>query len=54
MRNKILIVDDEIDIVTMLKDFFESIHYDVLTAINGLEAIKKAEQKPDIILTMEK
>lgn len=50
MRNKILIVDDEIDIITMLQDFFESIDYDVLTATNGLEAIKKTEQKPDIIL----
>lgn len=50
MRNKILIVDDEIDIITMLKGFFESIDYDVLTATNGLEAIKKVEQKPDIIL----
>ena len=50
MQNKILIVDDEADIVTMLKGFFESKDYSVLTAINGKEAIKQAERQPDIIL----
>lgn len=50
MQNKILIVDDEIDILTMLKRFFESRNYLVLTAINGKEAIKQAELQPDIIL----
>ncbi|MDR0287397.1 MAG: response regulator transcription factor [Clostridiales bacterium] len=50
MRNKILIVDDEADIVTMLKDFFESRNYDVLTAANGKEAIKQTERQHDIIL----
>lgn len=50
MRNKILVVDDEADIVTMLKGFFESKNYDVITAINGMEAIKQSEKQPDIIL----
>ncbi len=50
MRNKILIVDDEADIVSMLKDYFEINGYDTITATNGLEAIKKAEKQPDIIL----
>lgn len=50
MRDKILIVDDEIDIVYMLKDYFEFNGYDTMTAANGLEAIKKAEKQPDIIL----
>lgn len=50
MREKILIVDDEIDIVTMLNDYFEYNGYDVITANSGLEAIKKAEMQPDIIL----
>lgn len=40
MRDKILIVDDEIDIVSMLKDYFEYNGYDVITALNGLEALK--------------
>lgn len=50
MRDKILIVDDEIDIVSMLKDYFEFNGYDTMTAANGLEAINKAEKQPDIIL----
>lgn len=50
MKDKILIVDDETDIVTMLKDYFEFNGYDTITAVNGLEAIQKAEKQPDIIL----
>ncbi len=50
MQRKILIVDDEADIVTMLKGFFENRNYNVLIATNGKDAIKKAEQQPDIIL----
>ncbi len=50
MKHKILIVDDEADIVTMLKSYFEFNGYDVLTAMNGLEAIEKAGKQPDIIL----
>lgn len=50
MRDKILIVDDEPDIVSMLKDYFEYNGYDVTTAVNGPEAVKKAEKQPDIIL----
>ena len=50
MRDKILIVDDETDIVSMLKDYFEFNGYDVLTASGGLEAIRKAEMQPNLIL----
>lgn len=50
MRNRILIVDDEDDIISLLKDHFEYNGYDVLTAESGEEALKKAEQQPDIIL----
>ena len=50
MKEKILIVDDETDIVSMLKDYFEFNGYYTITATNGLEAIKKAEKQPDIIL----
>ena len=34
MKDKILIADDEIDIVTTLKSYFEFNGYDVLTAVN--------------------
>lgn len=50
MKDKILIVDDEIDIVSMLKDYFEFNGYDTITAVSGLEAIEKAEKQPDLIL----
>jgi len=50
MKNLILIVDDEDDIISLLKDHFEYNDYDVLTAGSGEEAIKKVEQQPDIIL----
>jgi len=50
MQSKILIVDDEADIVDMLKGFFLSKGYIVSTATNGKGAIKQAERQPDIIL----
>ncbi len=50
MKERILIVDDEIDIVNMIKDFFQFRGYDVITATGGKEALKKAESQPDIIL----
>lgn len=50
MNTKILIADDEADIVSMLRSFFESKGYLVLSAINGAEALKQVERQPDIIL----
>lgn len=50
MLTKILIVDDEADIVAMLKGFFENRNYNVMTATDGMEAIKQSERQPDIIL----
>lgn len=47
---KILVADDEKDIVTMLKDYFEINDYFVMTAYTGAEAIEKAGRAPDIIL----
>ena len=47
---KLLIVDDEPDIVNLLKDFFEMNGYSVMTAKNGREALDKSLKKPDLIL----
>lgn len=47
---KILVVDDEKEIVSLLKDYFELNNYLVLTAHSGAEAIEKASENPDIIL----
>ncbi|MFQ8599857.1 MAG: response regulator transcription factor [Oscillospiraceae bacterium] len=50
MQEKILIVDDEIDIVELLQDYFTLNGYETLTATSGEEAIRKAEKRPDLIL----
>ena len=50
MKNKILIADDEADILIMLSRFFQSKGYQVLTSTNGSETLKQVEYKPDIIL----
>ncbi|MEA4896453.1 MAG: response regulator transcription factor [Oscillospiraceae bacterium] len=50
MPQRILIADDETDIVNLLRDYFEINNYEVLTALNGQEALKQAEKNPDIIL----
>ncbi|MDO5425740.1 MAG: response regulator transcription factor [Eubacteriales bacterium] len=47
---KILIADDEPDILTMLKSFFEARGYLVLTASNGQETLEKAGCQPDLLL----
>lgn len=47
---KILIADDEIDIVKMLTSFFESKGFYVLPATSGVEVLKRVERQPDIIL----
>lgn len=50
MGQRLLIVDDEADIVQMLKDNFELQGYDVLTAFQAEEAMDKLSQLPDLIL----
>ncbi len=48
---KILVVDDEIEVVRLLKDFLTSKDYEVYTAPNGAEALALVKEvKPDIVL----
>ena len=50
-NKKILVVDDEPNIVKMLAARLESSGYDVITAAEGLEALNKARlEKPDLII----
>ena len=50
MAKKILIVDDEPDVLTYLTTLFQDNGYDVITAINGKECTEKAKsEKPDLI-----
>lgn len=49
-KKTIMIVDDEQDVLTYLTALFTDNGYDVRTAMNGSEAMKKVEtEKPDLI-----
>lgn len=49
--SKILIVDDEINLVNMLQRLLKSLDYDVDVAMNGRQALELANQfEPDLIL----
>ena len=50
MSYKILIVDDDTELLKMLKSYFEVRGYVVITAENGADGLKQAQQGPDIIL----
>ena len=50
MSNRILIADDERDIVSTLADYFRYNGYDIMTASSGQEAMEKAGKQPDLIL----
>lgn len=50
IKQTILVVDDEKDIVDLLKYNLEKENYNVLTAYDGKSAIEKANLKPDLIL----
>ena len=50
MNNKILLVDDEKGIVTMMKNYFEMSGYQVYSAFDGKDALEKVTCQPDIIL----
>jgi len=51
MGKKILIVEDNIVILTMQKQIFEMEGYDIITAQEGMDALKKIHQEtPDIVL----
>lgn len=50
-KTKVLVIDDEPNIVQTLKDRLEMNEYDVVTASNGREGLQQAEkEKPDVIL----
>lgn len=50
MNYKILIADDDKELLKMLRIFFELKNYMVITAADGVETLKMVEMKPDIIL----
>ena len=51
MAKKILIVEDNIVILTMQKQIFEMEGYEIVTAQEGMDALKKIHQEhPDVVL----
>ena len=51
MKKKILLADDEPDIAAVFRTILETNDYQVITASDGIEGIKKAvEENPDLIL----
>jgi DNA-binding response OmpR family regulator len=50
-RKKILVIDDEEEMVTLLTMRFESCGYEVLTAFNGVEGLEVARtEMPDLVI----
>jgi two-component system alkaline phosphatase synthesis response regulator PhoP len=48
---KILVIDDEKDAVNTIKDFLSSRDYDVITAFDGDEGLKKFDsENPDLVI----
>lgn len=50
MKTKILLVDDEKDIVEFLQYNLLQEGFDVITAYNGMEALKKLPENPDLVI----
>jgi len=51
MAKKILVADDEPDVVKVLSMRLKAHNYEVITAFDGLQAVKEAyKEKPDLIL----
>ena len=50
MKYKILVVDDDKELVKMLCSYFNMKQYETITATDGMEVLNKIKMKPDIIL----
>lgn len=51
MKKRILLVDDEPDVVKVVKFRLEENNYEVLVAVDGQEALEKArKENPDLII----
>ncbi len=50
MSKRILLVDDEQDILDLLKYNLEAEGYEIIMAVNGLQALELAQNSPDLII----
>jgi CheY-like chemotaxis protein len=53
MPKKILIIDDDPEIVSYLKDVFEDAGYVTDSARNGVEALEKVQVSPPDLITLD-
>src|SRR2546430_14430482 len=53
MKAKILIVDDQPDIVTVLRDRLEALGYDTVEASDGLRALKMLERETPAVMLLD-
>jgi two-component system, cell cycle response regulator DivK len=53
MPKKILIIDDDSDICSYLKDVFEDAGYTTEIARNGVEGLEKAQVSPPDLITLD-
>jgi two-component system alkaline phosphatase synthesis response regulator PhoP len=51
-KKKVLLIDDEPHVISVLSHFLNKYGYDVFTASNGLVALEKvSKQMPDVIVS---
>jgi two-component system alkaline phosphatase synthesis response regulator PhoP/two-component system response regulator VicR len=51
MAKKILVIDDEPNVVKMVRSRLEAANYEVIAALNGKEGLEKVKsEKPDLII----
>src|SRR2546425_6825719 len=53
MKAKILIVDDQPDIVTVLRDRLEALGYDTVEASDGLRALEMLERETPAVMLLD-
>lgn len=50
MHNTLMLIDDEKGFVSVMKSYFETLGYYVVTAHTGVEALQKMSCNPDVVL----
>jgi len=53
MAKKVLVIDDEQDVIIYLKTFLEKNGFQVITASDGEEAINAAKKEPPDLVTLD-
>ncbi|KYK30542.1 MAG: hypothetical protein AYK22_03465 [Thermoplasmatales archaeon SG8-52-3] len=53
LNNKILIVDDDLDLLNILQNLLEKYNYKVKTAVNGKECLKELEKGFEGIIILD-